>query len=155
MDDTPTLRDDLLRAICDPGQHPTPDNMKGERSVAAWQRDAVMELLNERGHVLPGCPPAARIRADAEEFAAKFILAQLTIRLLRMLNAGIVTPETKGMTRWLNDYIDGRNHGPVGAPMLWPSGLKGLAGQLRTWGFQPTPTNPPFVARRVEPVTVQ
>lgn len=113
--------------------------------------DAVMELLQARGHFLPGCPPAAQILKDAQQFAGQFTLALLTVRLLRMLNTRIVTPETKPMERWLNDYIDGRNHGPIGKPMLWPKDLPGLADQLRGWGYMPTPTTPSFVARQPTP----
>lgn len=109
--------------------------------------NAVTHLLNERGHYLPGCPPAAQILQDAQQFAGQFMLAMLCVRLLRMLNTRIVTPETKGMERWLNDYIDGKNHGPVGKPMFWPGGLPGLAQQLRQWGYAPTDTRPQFVAR--------
>lgn len=114
---------------------------------AGLQANAIMHLLNERGHYLPGCPPAAQILQDAQQFAGQFMLAMLCVRLLRMLNTRIVTPETKGMERWLNDYIDGKNHGPVGKPMFWPGGLPGLAQQLRQWGYAPTETRPQFVAR--------
>ena len=109
--------------------------------------NALTHLLNERGHYLPGCPPAAQILQDAQQFAGQFMLAMLCVRLLRMLNTRIVTPETKGMERWLTDYIDGKNHGPVGKPMFWPGGLPGLAQQLRQWGYAPTETRPQFVAR--------
>lgn len=118
-------------------------------------RDSIMHLLNERGHYLPGCPPAAQILNDAQQFAGQLQLAMLCVRLLRMVNTGIITPESKPLERWLNDYIDGRNHGPIGKPMFWPQNLPGLAHQLREWGFQPTPTKPPFVARRVEQPTIQ
>lgn len=117
--------------------------------------DGIMHLLNERGHYLPGCPPAAQILKDAQQFAGQLQLAMLVVRLLRMLNTRIVTPETKGLEKWLNDYMDGRNHGPVGKPMLWPGGLPGLADQLRQWGYQPTPTRPAFVARVAQTMTMQ
>ncbi|MBS67247.1 MAG: hypothetical protein Tp170SUR191951_40 [Prokaryotic dsDNA virus sp.] len=109
--------------------------------------DAILHLLNERGHYLPGCPPAAQILKDAQQFAGQLTLSNLCVRLLRIMNSPIKTPESKGMERWLTDYIEGRNHGPIGKPMFWPSGLEGLAHQLRQWGFQPTPTRPAFVAR--------
>lgn len=112
-----------------------------------FKAKAIMHLLNERGHYLPGCPPAAQILQDAQQFAGQFMLAMLCVRLLRMLNTRIVTQETKPMERWLNDYIDGKNHGPVGKPMFWPQNLPGLAQQLRQWGYAPTETRPPFVAR--------
>lgn len=126
----------------------TPLDVTASKATA----DAIMHLLNERGHYLPGCPPAAQILKDAQQFAGQLSLAMLVIRLLRILDTKIETPESKGTRRWLLEYIDGKNHGPVGRPMLWPSGLKGLAGMLREWGYQPTPTNPPFVARRPEPL---
>jgi hypothetical protein len=123
--------------------------------VEARCADGIMHLLNERGHYLPGCPPAAQILKDAQQFAGQLQLAMLVVRLLRMLNTRIVTPETKGLEKWLNDYMDGRNHGPVGKPMLWPGGLPGLADQLRQWGYQPTPTRPAFVARVGHTLTMQ
>lgn len=134
----PPLRDELreLLRVSNP-MAGTEDHLSG----------AILHLLNERGHYLPGCPPAAQILQDAQQFAGQFMLAMLCVRLLRMLNTRIVTPETKGMERWLNDYIDGKNHGPVGKPMFWPGGLPGLAQQLRQWGYAPTDTRPQFVAR--------
>lgn len=123
--------------------------------AARDQADAIMHLLNERGHYLPGCPPAAQILKDAEQFAGQFMLSMLCVRLLRMLNTRIVTQETKPMERWLTDYIDGKNHGPIGKPMFWPQNLPGLADQLRQWGYAPTETRPPFVARAVQRPTIQ
>lgn len=143
----PTLADELLTAIADPGSFPYPDNAKGDRTVSQWSRDAVMTLLVDSGHYLPGCPPARQVLKDAEQFAGQFMLALLCVRLLRMMNTRIVTPESKGTEKWLNDYIDGRNHGPVGKPMFWPGGLPGLCDQLRQWGYGPTPTKPAFVCR--------
>ena len=122
---------------------------------AGLQASAIMHLLNERGHYLPGCPPAAKILEDARQFAGQLQLAMLCVRLLRMLNTRIVTPETKGLETWLHDYIDGKNHGPIGKPMFWPGGLPGVANQLRQWGFEPTPTRPQFVARSVPTLTMQ
>lgn len=139
----PPLRQEILELL---------ESTEGDYPMWA---DAIMHLLNERGHYLPGCPPAAQILKDAQQFAGQLQLAMLCVRLLRMVNTGIITPESKPMERWLNDYIDGRNHGPIGKPMFWPQNLPGLAHQLREWGFQPTPTKPPFVARRVEQPTIQ
>lgn len=118
------------------------------------QAEAVAKWLLEQGHVVPGAPPAQTIIKDAQSFAAQLSLALLTIRLLRVAYSPIKTPESKGMERWLNDYVDGRNHGPVGKPMLWPSNLAGLCEQLREWGFQPTASRPAFVARRPNKPTV-
>lgn len=136
----PSLRDQILLLV----NQTTPLDPAASKLTA----DAIMHLLNEEGHYLPGCPPAAEILNDAQQFAAKFMLAVLCVRLFRMLDTRIETPETKGMRTWLEDYIDGRNHGPLGKPMLWPNGLPGLAQQMRVWGYQPTPTKPAFVARK-------
>lgn len=134
-----------------------PSLAEGEKrdALLRQQADAIMHLLNERGHYLPGCPPAAQILKDAEQFAGQFMLSMLCVRLLRMLNTRIVTQETKPMERWLNDYIDGKNHGPIGKPMFWPQNLPGLAQQLRQWGYAPTETRPSFVARAVQRPTIQ
>lgn len=149
-----SLRAEIFELIC---QTTPPALAEGEQrdKLLGQQADAIMHLLNERGHYLPGCPPAAQILKDAEQFAGQFMLSMLCVRLLRMLNTRIVTPETKGMERWLNDYIDGKNHGPVGKPMFWPGGLPGLAQQLRQWGYAPTDTRPQFVARAVQQPTIQ
>lgn len=147
----PNLPDFLSGAVRDPADADLRSKVRevilhhaGDPDVAA---EEVIELLTAERHVLPGCPPAGQILEDARAFAAKLVLSNLCVRLLRMIDTKVVTPETKGLRRWLNDYIDGRNHGPIGHSMLWPSGLPGLAAQLREWGFQPTPTRPPFVAR--------
>ncbi|APZ81790.1 hypothetical protein vBEliSR6L_25 [Erythrobacter phage vB_EliS_R6L] len=136
----PPLRDEIAEALKAMRLDGTDASMDEAASV-------ITHLLNERGHYLPGCPPAAQILQDAQQFAGQFMLAMLCVRLLRMLNTRIVTQETKGLERWLNDYIDGKNHGPVGKPMFWPGGLPGLAQQLRDWGYAPTETRPQFVAR--------
>lgn len=120
----------------------------GPGALAASQADAVMALLNECGHYLPGAPPAAQILKDAQEFASKLILSNLALRILNMLAfSKVQTPETAGVRRWLDDYLEGRNHGPVGAPMLWPGRMPGICHLLKEWGFEPTKTMPPFVAR--------
>lgn len=146
----PSLRDELAQLV--QTQMMARETGGEAREPSDWERqfaDSILHLLNERGHYMPGCPPAAQILRDAEQFAGQFMLAMLCVRLLRMLNTQIITPETKGMEKWLTDYIDGRNHGPIGKPMLWPGGLKGLSEQLRQWGYQPTPTRPQFVGRAV------
>lgn len=123
---------------------------EGDQRVAAVkeQAGAVMALLMERGHFLPGAPPAARILADAKSFAERLTLSNLALRCFAMLGALMVdTPETKPAKHWIVDYIDGKNHGPVGAPMLWPTHLPGMAKMLTDWGFEPTPTTPAYVAR--------
>lgn len=149
------LRDEITETLR--AMRPTDgEDMGNATAIDGRLADSIMHLLNERGHYLPGCPPARQILKDAEQFAGQFTLAVLCCRLLRMLNTKIVTPETRGMELWLNDYLDGKNHGPIGKPMLWPHSLKGVCEQLRQWGYQPTATTPAFVARVAHPaVTLQ
>lgn len=118
--------------------------------------DQVMNLLNERGHYLPGAPPAAVILQDAKTFAERLTLSNLALRAFAMLGSlSLDTPETQPAKRWIVDYIEGKNHGPVGYPMLWPAQLPGLAHMLREWGFEPTPTVPAYVARALPNPTMQ
>lgn len=148
------LRDEIAETLR--AMRPTDgEDISATDAINGRLADSIMHLLNERGHYLPGCPPAAQILKDAEQFAGQFMLAMLCVRLLRMLNTRIVTPETKGLERWLHDYIDGKNHGPIGKPMLWPGGLPGLVQQLRSWGFAPTDTHPQFVSRATPTLTMQ
>lgn len=127
-----------------------------EEVISAFDDDklrasGVMALLNETGHYLPGLPSADVILNDARRFAEELTLSNLALRLIRMtIMTGILTPESKGSERWLRDYLDGRNHGPVGKPMLWPAKLPGLAGLMRDWGYKPTPTKPAFVTRDLD-----
>lgn len=152
----PDLAVELLRALCDPGHSPTPDNPKGDRTLQEWQRDAVLDLLNQRGHVLPGCPPAARILRDAQSFAERLTLSNLAVRILNMLAwSTIEHQESRPARRWLENYLEGKGHGPVGQAMLWPANLPGLSQQLRNWGFEPTPTMPPYVMRSLPNPTAQ
>lgn len=133
-----SLKDELLQAIADPGQFPTADNPKGDRTVSAWSRDAVLDLLTQRGHVLPGAPPAAKIIDDARSFAEQLTLAKLFAQVVRhAVLKRIMTNETEGTLAWLTDYLDGVNHGPIGAPMLWPDQLPRLAMLMRSWGYEP------------------
>lgn len=148
----PPLRDEIEELLASLSPSERGD---GDPAACKVMADSIMHLLNERGHYLPGCPPAAQILKDAEQFAGQFMLSMLCVRLLRMLNTRIVTPETKPMERWLTDYIDGKNHGPIGKPMFWPQNLPGLAQQLRQWGYAPTETRPPFVARARQEPTIQ
>lgn len=120
------------------------------------QAEAVMQLLMDRGHYLPGAPPAQRILDDAKSFAERLVLSNLTARIIAMLyTTAIETPESKPAKRWIDDYLEGKNHGPIGKPMLWPARLPGMAHLLRQWGFEPTPTMPPFVARSLPNPTPQ
>lgn len=153
----PPLIVEIARAIADPGNFPTKDNHRNAPvSTVQWQAAAVMDLLNQRGHVLPGCPPAQRILDDAKSFAERLTLTMLALRILNMLAwMKVETPETKPARQWLDDYLEGRNHGPAGQPMLWPARLPGMAALLRDWGFMPTPTMPPYVARALPNPTMQ
>lgn len=112
---------------------------------------AVVQLLEERGHVLPGAPPAQRILQDAKRIHDQLTLTALALRILNMLAFNNVqTPETKPARQWIDDYLTGKNHGPAGQPMLWPGRMPGMAAMLRDWGFVPTialPGSPSFVAR--------
>lgn len=120
------------------------------------QAQAIMHLLNEEGHYMPGCPPARQILEDAKSFAFQLMITMLALRVLNMLaNETIATPESKGATKFINDYIEGKNHGPAGKPMLWPKTLPGLAHLFRQWGYRPTDTTPAFVARGGGPLSVQ
>lgn len=121
-----------------------------------YHADAIMQLLMDRGYYLPGAPPAAKIFDDAKSFAERLTLSNLALRLLNMLAwSKVGTAESKPARRWLDDYLEGKNHGPVGKPMLWPRGLPGIAHLLTQWGFEPTPTNPAFVARSLPHPTLQ
>lgn len=128
----------------------------GHREAATTAADDVMQLLHERGHYLPGAPPAQQILEDAKSFAERLTLSNLALRCFAMLGSlSVDTPETQPAKRWIVDYIEGKNHGPVGQPMLWPEKLPGLAHMLREWGFMPTPTTPPYVCRALPNPTVQ
>lgn len=152
----PPLIDEIRHACADPGNFPTADNAKGDRSQPKWQADAVMDLLVQRGHYLPGAPCAQIILDDAKSFAERLTITTLALRLLNMLAwANVETPESKPARKWLDDYLEGRNHGPAGKPMLWPVRLPGICALMRDWGFEPTPTMPPWVARSLPNPTMQ
>ena len=150
----PSLRDQILEVLL--ATRPVARGGDEEADQACRdQADAVTHLLNELGHYLPGRPPAAVILDDAKQFAERLTLAQLALRILNMLAwSQLQTPETKPARKWLDDYLEGKNHGPVGKPMLWPHQLPGMAQMLRDWGFEPTPTKPAFVARALPTLTV-
>lgn len=143
------LRDDICEVL---GQTAS----RTDRAVAASN---VLQMLINSGHVLPGAPPAAKILEDARQFAAKLTLSNLALRILNMLAfSNVQTPETKPARQWIDDYLEGRNHGPVGHPMLWPGKMPGMASMLRDWGFIPTiahPGQPSYVAKAVKAPTVQ
>lgn len=143
----PPLRDEIAELVKANLPALREDGWKEESEASDQIASAVMHLLRERGHIIEGAPPARQILDDAQQFAAKLTLAMLCVRLVRVAASPIKTPESKAMERWLNDYLDGRNHGPIGKPMFWPSNLPGLCDQLRDWGFRPTDSRPKFVAR--------
>lgn len=163
------LRDELAEIVYGTSQesveHPW-EMVKGEPPSArpvvndAYDTaDAIMQLLQDRGHYLPGAPPAAVILNDAKSFAERLVLSNLALRILNMLAwSNVQTPETKPARKWIEDYLEGRNHGPVGQPMLWPGQLPGMCHLLRDWGFQPTIAGPgqaSYVARALPNPTVQ
>lgn len=151
MQETPQPADDLSGAI----RLVLFDGLASDE-CSAELGDRVMQMLMERGHYLPGRPPAAVILEDAQSFAERLTLSNLALRILNMLAwSNMQTPETKPARKWLDDYLEGKNHGPVGNPMLWPTQLPGMAAMLRDWGFMPTPTQPAYVARDVAPVLMQ
>lgn len=118
--------------------------------------DLIMQLLMDRGHYLPGAPPAQQILNDAKSFAERLTLSNLTVRIYSMLAwSNVQTPESKPARKWIEDYIDGKNHGPIGHAMLWPHGMPGLAQMLRDWGYMPTPTKPQYVAKALPNPGVQ
>jgi hypothetical protein len=150
----PSLRDEIRQTLRSAMDNP------GDRSFTLdRQADAMVQLLHDHGHIVPGAPPAARILDDARSFAERLTLTMLALRLLNMLAfSNVMTPESKGARRWLDDYLEGKNHGPAGKPMLWPSQLPGIADLLRQWGFQPTIAAPgahAYVTRVLPHVTVQ
>lgn len=148
----PALRDELLELIRD-------QLMSTDEPVSDWEKgvaDAIMAKLNERGHYLPGAPCAQIILNDAKSFAERLTITTLALRLLNMLAwANVETPESKPARQWLDDYLEGKNHGPAGKPMLWPVRLPGICALMREWGFEPTPTMPPWVARSLPNPTMQ
>lgn len=100
-------------------------------------------------------PPSPQVARDAQHFAERLILAELSTRLFRVLVLGnIILPDSPAAMDWLRDWIDGNleGHGPMGSgPMIWPDRIPSVVSLLRQWGFQPTPTVPPYVARRQQP----
>lgn len=113
----------------------------------------IADLLTSLGHVIEGAPRATKIMADAQTFAERTILAELVVRLFRFYVLGsIVLPETPAAMDWLKSYVDGANgQGPLGAgPLLWPRFIPSANNLLRRWGFEPTPSEPPYVIKRRE-----
>jgi len=151
----PPLRDEIAQIIASEEHQRSiekgRDLMGGETlgvTAADLKAYNIIERLKDRGHICPGAPPASVILTDAQQFAERLTLSNLATRLIRMtIMTGVMTPESSGSERWLRDYLDGRNHGPVGKPMLWPDNLPGIAGMLRDWGFAPTAAKPAYVTR--------
>lgn len=135
-----TLRRQLLASI-DHGDH-------GDHEGGVT---ALLSVLEKGGWIIPGVPPVTQVLADAKQYADELLLAKLVARFFRVLILGaVVIPETPQAMDWLRDYIDGNHkiHGPLGKPMIWPDRLPMVAQLLREWGFQPTPTQPPYVSPR-------
>lgn len=127
--------------------------------AARDQADAVMSVLDAMGYIVPGVPALAVVLRDFKVTHDRLTLTMLALRILNMLAfSEVVTPESKPARQFIDDYLQGKNHGPAGEPMLWPGRLPGLANLLREWGFVPTialPGQASFVARAQPPVVVQ
>src|SRR3546814_16610131 len=108
----PALRDEIAAKLADLGG--------GVNSRTA--ADAIMEILNERGHYLPGAPCAQIILDDAKSLADRLTIHTLALRLLNMLAfAHVQTPETTGARKWLDDHLEGQHPGPGGTPERGPA----------------------------------
>lgn len=109
-------------------------------------------VTDEEMNAIASLPPAHIIARDAQHFAERVILAELAVRLFRVLVLGnIVVPDSPAAMDWLRDWIDGnlQGHGPMGSgPMIWPDRLTFVTTLLRQWGFEPTPTRPAYVTRQ-------
>jgi hypothetical protein len=159
MSDTPTPEPEtqradlsalLLRAIRDPGVV-LGESRPPEQHLTHFQNRAVMYELLEGGWIVPGVPPVNQVLADARQFSDELVLTKLVARIFRtLILGGLVIPETPQAMTWMRTYIDGddRRHGPLGKPMVWPDALPTVTRLLRDWGFQPTPTVPPYVSLR-------
>lgn len=138
-----------------PPAEPVPLCIVEVSTVANVQPGALMFTFNrapteEEVRDFERLPPAPQIARDAQHFAERVILAELGCRLFRTLVLGnFVHTESPAAMTWLKDWIDGtlEGHGPLGGPMIWPEKLPFVAGLLRQWGFQPTPSLPPYVTR--------
>lgn len=112
--------------------------------------DQVAAALIRGGYAVEGAPPARSILTDAQTFAERTILAELVVRLFRFYIMGsIVLPDTPLAMDWLKSFIDGVGHGPLGAgPLRWPRMVPSACKLLEKWGFEPTPSDPPYVIKR-------
>lgn len=132
----------------------TRDSLAADLSDAANLDRATAERLADamvaNGYVVEGAPVARKILLDAQTFAERTILAELVVRLFRFFVLGsIVLPDTPLVMDWLKSYIDGNGHGPLGAgPLRWPRMCPSAINVLIRWGFEPTPSEPPYVIRR-------
>lgn len=98
-------------------------------------------------------PPSPALAADLNVLIGRSQLLEIAVRLFRFhVLSGLVTAEGPAFSRWLRDWIDGKNHGPLGGAMLWPLGLTNTARLLREWGFEPVQDGPHrYVARAPKP----
>jgi hypothetical protein len=137
---TPDLRIDLMAELHD------------DCGLTTAKAAEVVDLLVDKGHVVPHAAPARKLLTDAQTFAERTVLAELVVRLFRTLVlGGIVLEDTPKAMSWLKSFIDGdqRNHGPLGAgPMMWPDHLPTVCGLLIKWGFMRTPGQPGYVFKR-------
>lgn len=97
--------------------------------------------------VLP-CSPG--LADDLDILLDRAQLLEIAVRLWRHFEAGgIITSETATFKIWLRDWVDGRNHGPLGCAMLWPTGMPQTAALLREWGFGPASDGQASYVRRI------
>lgn len=126
--------------------------LKGTDDGAALLTVFSRPVTDEELEQMRRLPPATQIAKDAQHFAERVILAELGVRLFRVLVLGnFVHADTPAAMDWLRDWVDGNleGHGPMGSgPMIWPDRIPFVAALLRQWGFQPTPTVPPYVMRQ-------
>lgn len=93
-------------------------------------------------------PPTPQMFADVRSYAERLVLTELVCRLFRFyILGGVVTPDTPLVMDWLKSYMDGTGHGPLGHPLRWPRMCPSAISILQRWGYEPTPGDPPFVAK--------
>lgn len=123
------------------------DAVEGSAFYMTFNRAVTDEELEHMRRL----PPVTQVAKDAQHFAERVILAELAVRMFRILVLGnFVHEESPKAMQWLKDWVDGtmEGHGPMGSgPMRWPDQLPFVAGLLRQLGFQPTPSMPPYVMR--------
>lgn len=121
--------------------------------LSADRAAEITDLLISLGVVVEGMPCARRLLADAQTFAERTILAELVVRLFRFYILGnVVLPDSPMAMDWLKSFIDGTGHGPLGAgPLRWPRMVPSACKLMTQWGFEATPSEPPYVIKRRQP----